>query len=234
MEAVPLMSLLIERGANIDVTSRDSHYYSPISIAIDNDKRKALRLLIESGANFSQDSQAVELACQSQKGWALRRLLRNGLDPNVVLQHVASNPLNCHELLKVALSHHADSNYCVKDFSSSSHPASKGMSVLQLLAQQLEYPNSSAPMILLLKHNADINFVSEHDTFKTALEAALHARKFDKTQFLLENGARIDQRANDIVTTMTTTPLVRPSREDFETLLRQYSSGLEVLTSADE
>ena len=84
---VKFLSYLVEKGADLNTSSRNAFYATPLCTAAASGKLKAVQWLIENGADPNQiaaSQTALKEAVNNDEPNIVRYLLKNGANPNVV------------------------------------------------------------------------------------------------------------------------------------------------------
>lgn len=205
---IGVMKVLIERGAKIDGTSDSGR--TALSSAIHGDQAAALDLLIDKGAKCN--GRALLEACQWNREWALKKLLRAGADPSLALyvnmladQHVPA--------LVLALEYGADPNLLATRLENNDLDLQEvqylGKSMLQIavnIKTGCGITGAMNVMRTLLEWGARITLVGESDTIKSALHSELYERYISHLNFLVHDGAYVNPNAHRLLLELQSKP----------------------------
>lgn len=238
------MLILIDFGADIDLVT--DHSESALTLAMSSGRQPeqgpdlgALQFLLDKGAKLQTNMPALLftcLSCHDPGRKALEKLLKHGADPDLLLciAMLSGYQDNCRDMVTcmgMALQYCADPDllansldneyglrlYAVKTYI--------GQSMLQIAAQNQSQRYDWRPtktLGTLLAYGANINLVTEHETLKTALHAALHGRCDENVKYLLDHGAHIDPRAYEIVDGLSPDQAHGISPKKLRTILQKH------------
>ena len=180
-----LVGLVLKNGGEEQINIKDNYGNTPLSVAIINNNKEMIKLLLEYGARPDKDNlnDSLLFSCEKNDIEVAKLLLEFGADPNIK-NNFDKTPLywacdnNNIELVKLLLEHGANPNIILKGYEENS---------LLHWSVTLDEPEDIEVAKLFIENGADVNVKNKFGV--TPLYEACSNNNIKVAKLLLEHGA---------------------------------------------